>query len=156
MEIKCLRCKEEFQVGKEQLLRIKEIVIGKAFKPNDYLRFFPLISSECVSGKGHDFVFTDAFSDAKKKVIQEYDDGQKNVVELKKELDSINEMNVKLGAEREQINKRLAEIRDTVFVNDQKINDISLTKIPDKESQIVKTLDSLEELVGTRYIDTWR
>lgn len=155
VEIKCLRCKQEFQIGKEQLQKIKEIAIGIT-KPKDYLRFFPLISSECKDGKGHDFIFTDAFSDLKKKVIQEYDDGNKSIVELKKELDSVNEMNGKLSQERDVINKRLEEIRNELFANDQKVNDISLVKIPEKESLIVKTLDTLEELVGTRDIATWR
>lgn len=155
VEIKCLRCKEEFQIGKEQLLKIREIAIG-IVKPKDYLRFFPLISSECKDGKGHDFIFTDKFSDLKKEVIQTFDAENKSIVELKKELDSIDNMNGKLKEEKEQINKRLEEIRDVEFANDQKTNDITLVKIPDKESMIVKTLDSFEELVGTRDIDKWR
>lgn len=82
VEIKCLRCKQEFQIGKEQLAKIREIAIG-IMKPKDYLRFFPLISSECKDGKGHDFVFTDAFSDTKKEVIQTYDDEHGNKYETR-------------------------------------------------------------------------
>lgn len=156
MEIKCLRCKQEFDVSKEQIRKIKEIVIGKTFKPEDYLWVLPNFSTMCSSGKGHDFVFTDKFSDEKKRIIHEYDESHKSIVELKRELGDINGMNEKLSQEREQINKRLEEIRDTEFANGQKINDISLTKIPEKESLIVKTLDSFEELIGTRDIELWK
>lgn len=156
MEIKCLRCKEEFEISKEQLKKIDEIVIGKTFRPKDYLRFFPFISGDCKDGKGHDFVFTDAFSDLKKKMIQEYDDGNKSIVELKKELMSIDDMNSKLSDEREQINKRLGEIRDIEFANDQKVNDILLVKIPEKEDLVVKMLDSFEDLCGTKDIELWK
>lgn len=156
VEIKCLRCKAEFQIGKEQIKKIDDIKIGKTFGPKDYLRFFPLISSECKDGKGHDFVFTDAFSDTKKEVIQTYDDCHKSIVELKRELSDIDNMSIKLSQEREQINKRLEEIRDVEFANGQKINDISLAKIPEIESLLVKTVDNFEELVGTRDMIAWR
>lgn len=155
VEIKCLRCKAEFQIGKEQLLKIREIAIG-IMKPKDYLRFFPMISSECKDGKGHDFVFTDKFSDLKKGVIQSYDDGHEHVVELKRELNDIESTNIKLSTEREQINKRLDEIRDIEFTNGHKINDISLILIPERESELSKILDEFEELCGTIDMTAWR
>lgn len=155
VEIKCLRCKAEFQIGKEQLLKIREIAIG-IMKPKDYLRFFPFISGDCRGGNGHDFIFTDAFSDLKKKVIQKYDDGHNRIVELERELEDTNKTNEKMSQEREQINKRLDEIRDIEFANGQKINDISLILIPERESELSKILDEFEELCGTIDMTAWR
>lgn len=155
MQIRCLKCKQEFDIPKEQLKKINEIKIG-IMKPKDYLRFFPLISGECKDDKGHAFVFTDKFSDSNKMIVQEYDDICKRIVELKIKLNDINNVNDKLNIEREQINKRLDEIRDIEFANGQKINDISLISIPERESELSKILDSFEELCGTIDMTTWR
>lgn len=156
MEIRCLRCKEQFEISKEQLRKIDEIKIGKVFKPKDYLRFFPFISGDCKDGKGHDFVFTDVFSDKKKTIIQEYDETGRHIETLRESLKSMTDKEKELGLEKEKLTKRLEEIRDELFTNGQSMNDISLGKIPEDLMQIKKILDQFEDLCGTRNIEQWK
>lgn len=156
MEIKCLRCKQEFDISKEQLRKIDEIKIGKTFRPKDYLRFFPLISSECNSGKGHDFVYTDAFTDKKKEIIQVYDEAKKHLDVSKESLELMVNKGKELGLEKDKLTKRLDEIRDELFTNDQSINTISFVIIPADKTQIECILGQFEELCGTIDIESWK
>lgn len=156
MEIRCLRCKEQFEISKEQLKKIDEIKIGKVFRPKDYLRFFPLISSECNSGKGHDFVFTDAFTDKKKTIIQEYDEVCKYIEVSRESLKLMADKEKELSDEREKLTQRLDVIRYELFTNGQSMNNISLVTIPEDEDKLKKILDQFENLVGTRDIELWK
>lgn len=156
MQIKCLRCKEQFEISKEQLVKIKEIVIGKTFRAKDYLKFFHTISGECKDGKGHDFVFTDAFTDKKKAVIQYYDEINKYMEASKESLKLMETREKELSDEREKLVARLDKIRDEVFTICQNMNDISLVKIPGDLTQMEKILDEFEDLCGTREIGLWK
>lgn len=157
VQIKCLKCKKPFGIGKEQLKKIDEIAIG-LLTPQEYLDFFPLISGRCGNkiGTKHAFVYTDEFMEEKKQSIQNYDDSKICIADLKKELNNVVNTNDNLTMEKERITKRLDEIRDITFSNDQKINNISLEMIPEKEKQLEELLDKFEEKTGTRNIDIWR
>lgn len=157
VQIRCLKCKQVFGIEKEQMNKIDEISIGQ-LGAAEYLEFFPLISGRCGDkiGTKHAFVYTDEFMEEKKQTIQSYDNCNKNIVDLKKELDNISETNNKLLQEKEQINNRLEEIRNIMYTNDQKTNNMSLEAIPEKEKQMVELLDKFEEITGIRNIDMWR
>lgn len=154
MQIRCLKCKKVFGITKEQLKKINEIAIGQ-LNPSDYLDLFPLISGKC-GDKKHAFIYADEFTDKKKEIIQEYDEVNKFIETSKESLELIVNKGKELSDERERINKRLDEIRDELFTNDQKTNTISLVKIPADEDQIECILDRFEYLCGTRDIEQWK
>lgn len=76
--------------------------------------------------------------------------------EQNKILEGTSISNEKLIQEKEQINKRLEEILDAQFTNDQIVNNMSLVVIPEKEKLLEQIIDKFEEITGTRNIDTWR
>lgn len=155
MEIRCLRCKQEFQIGKEQLKKIEEIRIGK-MKPKDYLRFFPLISGECKDNKGHDFVFTDAFLDQNKKVIQKYVGKQADIAMLKTSIEMNEGKEKELLAEKEKLTARLDQIRDETYAVETGWMDLTSMQMPNSVVSLKDTLDEFEDITGTRDIDLWK
>lgn len=154
MQIRCLKCKKVFGITKEQLKKINEIAIGQ-LNPSDYLDLFPLISGKC-GDKKHAFIYADEFTDQKKGIIQTYDEVNKFIETSKESLKLMADKEKELGLEKEKLTKRLEEIRDELFANDQSINAISLVKIPADEAQIECILDQFDSLVGTRDIESWK
>lgn len=157
VQIRCTKCKKEFDISKEQMKKIDETQIGQR-TIQEYLDIFPSIGGRCgdIKDSRHAFTHTDKFTDEMKQMIQNYDNCNNNIAELKKELENISNTNIKLLQDKEKINKRLDEIRDTIFTNDQKTNSVSLEEIPNKEKELEQLLDKFEDITGTRNVDIRR
>ena len=154
IEIRCLKCKKEFKIGKEQLKKIDEIAIG-VLSPSEYLDFFPLISGRC-GDKKHAFVYTEKFMEEKKNAIQNHDNCNKSIVDIQKALVDLQETNKKLTDEKVELTLKLDKIRDEQYSIDQKINELSLVTIPEKQRELEQTIVTFDAVTGTRNIDMWR
>jgi hypothetical protein len=155
VEIRCLKCKHEFNISKDQIKKIEEFAIGQ-MGPSDYLEFFPLISGRCNDKKHHAFVYTEKFMEEKKVAIQNHDDCNKSILDVQKVLAELQVKSKKLTDEKAELMLKLDKIRDEQYNTDQKINEISLTTIPDKHRELEQTIITFDNVTGTRKIDMWR
>lgn len=154
LQVKCLKCKKIFDISKEQLKKIDEIAIG-ILNPAEYLDFFPLISGRC-GDKKHAFVYTDKFMEEKKSAIQNHDDCNKNILDMQKALTDLQATNKKLTDEKVELTLKLDKIRDEQYLIDQKMNDLSLVTIPEKNIELEQAIAIFDNVTGTRNVDMWR
>lgn len=155
VEIRCLKCKLEFNIPKDQIKKIEEFAIGQ-MGPSDYLEFFPLISGRCNDKKRHAFVYTEKFMEEKKNVIQNHDDCNKSIVDMQKALVDLQAKTKKLADEKVELTLKMDKIRDEQYGIDQQINELSLVTIPEKNMELEQTINVFYNVTGTRNIDIWR
>lgn len=156
MIIEDVDTEEKFEIGIEQLSKIKEIAIGNV-TPQGLLDLFPLFSgSRSKNGKKRIFRYEGEWSKEKGSLIENCDKIKIEIAELNKDLGILKSEEEKLSLEKDSINKRLEEIRHQQFTNNRKINEISLETIPEKQKQFDELQDKFEEITGTRDIELWR
>lgn len=158
MEIRCIRCEKKFVVSEEQLEQIKTIQLEE-MKPVDLLDFFPLIAGRCTrkgfEDKKHAFVYTEEFNSTVRGVLTECDNSKKELKDAEAVMVGVDLQIKKLAAEKEMITKRLEEIRDLEYVNNQEYDNLYLVDIPNKKKKIEELTDKFEKMTGTRNTELW-
>lgn len=157
MKILCQRCREEFDISKDQIEQVRKSIIGK-ISPIDYLDYFHNMSGRCQDkNKKHDFMWSSDFCEGIKKLIKENEDilGRSKAIELTeiKVDDSINQLREtidQLKQKLDEFEQKKSQLREEKKIIEKEQLDIMerveiLTGYPDITFWVKRNIEGVDK-----------
>lgn len=140
MKLKCIKCKEEQHLSKDDVKAVAEIIERHKLDVSAFLDSLAPIGGKCKDGDLHIYEFEDVFRDNMHKLAEK-------IVELNKGLATSRSEYDKLIKDRKEAENKLRGIISNIENNTESI--IQMDK------QIEKIYQECEDLTGTRNIKLW-
>lgn len=140
MRIKCLKCKTDEELSKENLEEIVGLVEKHGLEAIDYIRLLTVIRGKCTDGKSHTYTFHESFTDEVNNVVKRNKDNESERQNLKKSVDEADKNIIELTNKLEETRKNRENM---------------LEQLVSKNDVEMELLDEIQKLTGTRKINMW-
>ena len=140
MKLRCIKCKEEQHLGKDDVKAVAEIIERHKLDVSAFLDALAPIGGKCKDGDLHIYEFEETFRDDMHNLAEKIVGLDKEIITSRSEYD-------KLIKDRKEFESKLREIIKNIETKTE--------SIIQAEKQIAKIYQECEDLTGTRNIKLW-